>query len=596
MSIMSDGELWDRLNRELVAKAIAELQYEQCFRINNDAARWILTLSSGVCYTFTGWETLWGQVRVDVDSLQRDGDLVFSAAQFFLDAQSELELDDIVLANLLEECAQTLQGDIQSWHIKQGVTAAELASMDIDRMQPYLNGHPKAVLNKGRLGWGDAELEQFAPEYANPLQLRWIAVKKHHCRVGSSHELELNAVVRSAMSEDEHTGLLQQLVRVSGLIEPWVLLPVHPWQWQHKIRKHFYEWIARGDLVDLGVVGHRFLPLQSIRTLANIDVPEAFNVKLPVTILNTSCYRGIPGHYIEIGGRLSNWLHERCQMDALLYDRGTEVLKEPVGVSCSHPHYAQIDKAPYRFNEMLGVVWRESVQSKLRSDEQAMLVAGLLQQDNQGDCVVGHLIVTSGLTAQSWMRAFFDVVVVPLYHLMCKYGVGLVAHGQNLTLILADGVPRRLAIKDLQGDLRLVDQDFAELESLDADIKSVLTRLPPHYLIHDLQTGHFVTVLRYLSALLHEQELMTETEFYSVLAEVIYEYQSGCPQLRERFDMFDLLAPRMKRVCINRVRFLEGYGDRHERPLPILGTDLENPLLVTHIERNRRLPDESAAR
>ena len=61
----------------------------------------------------------------------------------------------------------------------------------------------------------------------------------------------------------------------------------------------------------------------------------------------------------------------------------------------------------------------------------------------------------------------FKHVVVPIYHLMAKYGVGIVAHGQNVTLVLEDNFPAGCLIKDFHGDLRLIDQPFEELNSLD---------------------------------------------------------------------------------------------------------------------------------
>lgn len=581
MEIEMDYELWQRINRWLVAKTISELQYEECFQPEGTDDYWSLQLCSGITYSFCAWKTIWGQLRVNNDSLLRNGDPVISAAQFYIDAKYDLGLDDIVLANLLEECAATLQGDMQSWRIKQYTSASDIAEMDVDRMQPYLDGHPKAVLNKGRLGWGCDELEQYAPEYAAPFQLRWIAVQDSCCTVGTMHGADLDALVRSAMSEFDYQDMQVTLAEQGRGNQRWLCLPVHPWQWQHKIRIHYQQWIAEGRLLDLGVRGHRYLPLQSIRTLANLDHPAHPNIKLPVTILNTSCYRGIPSKYIEVGGLLSDWLHHLCQTDPLLFDHGTEVLKEPVGLFCCHPYYSQIEHSPYRYNEMLGAIWRDSVQSKMRAGERAMLMAALLQVDNAGDVVVRHLIQTSGLTASQWLAALFEAVVIPLYHLMCQYGVGLVAHGQNLTLILQNNIPKRLAIKDLQGDLRLVDQDFPELDSLDTAVRSVLTRLPAPYLLHDLQTGHFVTVLRYLSALMQEHSLISELGFYRILGDAIGHYEKACPHLQERFQLFDLLTPNIKRVCINRVRFVEGYGDRSERPLPVLGADLINPLYIS---------------
>ncbi|MAR90808.1 MAG: hypothetical protein CML06_07985 [Pseudomonadales bacterium] len=579
----TEASLWHRLNQQLVAKNISELQYEECLVPEPSGDGWHLRLASGVEYRFQAWRSIWGQLRVNSGSLLRDGSPVTSAAQFYIDAQQDLELDAIVLANLLEECAQTLYGDRLAWLQREQIDAAALAQLDVDRQQVFLDGHPKAVLNKGRLGWGSTELQQFAPESGQPVRLRWIAVAASECTLGAQRPGQLQAMVRSAMSEREYRELRQTLQRHTtgpDVEESWHLLPVHPWQWQHKIRIQFQEWLARGRMLDLGVHGHRFLPLQSIRTLANLDCPTHPNVKLPLTILNTSCYRGIPGQYIAAGGVLSAWLQTLCRQDALLSQRGTLVLQEPVGVTCNHPRYGQIDAAPYRYHEMLGVIWRQSVQSQLQPGERAMLMAGLLQQDNRGDSVVRHLIVESGMSPEQWVTSLFGVVVVPLYHLMCQYGVGLVAHGQNLTLILEQGRPRRLALKDLQGDLRLVDQDFPELESLPPQAAAVLTRLPPEYLLHDLLTGHFVTVLRYLSALMQEQGLLSETDFYRTLATVLRNYQRQYPQLAPRFRQFDLLAPIVKRVCINRVRFREGYADRQQRPVPVLGSDLSNPLIA----------------
>ncbi|MFP1592810.1 IucA/IucC family C-terminal-domain containing protein [Escherichia coli] len=52
------------------------------------------------------------------------------------------------------------------------------------------------------------------------------------------------------------------------------------------------------------------------------------------------------------------------------------------------------------------------------------------------------------------------MVVVPLYHLLCRYGVALIAHEQNITLAMKEGVPQRVLLKDFQGDMRLVKEEF----------------------------------------------------------------------------------------------------------------------------------------
>ncbi len=579
----ASAQMWRTSNQTLLAKIISELHYEECFQINAENNIHQLSLSSGVLYRFSAWQSRWGQLRINPNSIERcaDDPHPCEAQQFFIDAQQELQLDPIVLGNLLEETAQTLFADCQRLSLCKHINARDLAHMDCDTMQTFMEGHPKAILNKGRLGWGSDSLQRYTPEANQLIQLHWVAVKNCHLRLGiqENNEAYYQQWIAASMSDTDYLQL-QQLCRQNNIdFSQWRVLPVHPWQWQRFIQVHFQDWLAQGDMIHLGQLGHQFRALQSIRTLANQENLNGPNIKLPVTILNTSCYRGIPGQYIEAGAPLSNWLQNICNSDALLLKKGTQVLKEPLGVHCQHSSYSQVSDAPYRYQELLGAIFRDSVHSHLDDNENAMLVAALLQQDQQGRCLVLELIDASGLSTQEWMQAYFDSVVIPLYHLLCQYGVGLVAHGQNLTLVLENHCPKRLILKDLQGDLRIVNQDFPELQSMPEAVKEVLTKLPAEYLLHDLLTGHFVTVLRYLSALLEEQGALEEELFYRELRLSIERYQQQHSQLQTRFQMFDLLAPTIHRVCINRVRFQQGYNDRAERPVPIVGSDIVNPLI-----------------
>ena len=207
-----------------------------------------------------------------------------------------------------------------------------------------------------------------------------------------------------------------------------------------------------------------------------------------------------------------------------------------------------------------------------------MMMGALSQCDAAGRPVASALIEQSGLDREAWLAHLFSTVFVPLYHFMCRYGVGFIAHGQNVTIILKGSTPVGVAVKDFQGDLDLVDQPFPELETLDAGVLSTLKRRPPAHLLQHLQTGHIVSVLRFLSESLAAHDGLDEKLFYRVLAESVRSYQAANPDLAERFALFDLFAPKIPRIAINKVRFAIGYGDAGERPLPDLGTPLDNPL------------------
>nr|WP_255775248.1 IucA/IucC family protein [Microbulbifer sediminum] len=471
---------------------------------------------------------------------------------------------------------------------RRGLDADTLAQLPDEQLQCLLDGHPKAIVNKGRIGWGAWEYARYGTESGAAVRPVWLAVKARlavHSRSGDWNWQELLA---QSLDDGESERLTATCLSLGISWGEYLPLPVHPWQWHRYVRHQYAAMIARGDIRLLGEFGDEYLPQVSLRTLSNLQRPSALHLKLPLTVLNTSCYRGIPGRYMECGPALSEWVQGLCEHDPQMASRGTGVMREVAGIHLPHPHHEQVMGTPYRYRELLGVTWRESARAKCAAGERSLLMASLLQCDEDGRSVVAALIDSSGLEARQWLQQLFEKVVIPLYHLLCRYGVGLVAHAQNLTLIVNDAVVKRVLLKDFQGDLRLAEGNFPERDSLPDSAGRALARLPATHLLHDLYTGHFVTVLRYLSAQLEQEIALPERDFYRLLAGVLRNYQEEArrqwPGMRERFSHFDLFRPDMERVCINRVRLQQGYDDTHERPVPVLGTPLQNPLWLVEQE------------
>jgi aerobactin synthase len=378
------------------------------------------------------------------------------------------------------------------------------------------------------------------------------------------------------MDADERRRL-DEACRAAGVTaDRYLLMPVHPWQWRNMVAAQFAGEIAAGRLVPLGEFGDPYLAQQSLRTLANGRSPRALHVKVALTILNTSAWRGVPGKYIAVGPAFSTWLVAQAAHDAELAD--VVVLRERAGAFYPHPLFERIENAPYQFREMLGVIWREPPEARLAEGRRPMMLGALIKTGADGRPLVSALIDRSGLTPAAWLERLFEAVVVPLYHFMCRYGVGFIAHGQNITVILDGTVPCGVALKDLQGDVDLVDQDFPEAASLPAEVLQVLLRRPALHLLQHLQTGHFASVLRFLSDALVRHDGVPEIAFYGALAASLRRYQARHPELDERFALFELFTPKVPRICINRVRLAAGYGESARRPVPSLGTELVNPL------------------
>ncbi|MEQ6885371.1 IucA/IucC family protein [Salicola sp. Rm-C-2C1-2] len=568
---MDTQTLWNHANQRLMAKIIGEAHYEGCFDVEALDEAWFHLILAGNDYSFRAQFSCWGWLRVAPDTLKRNDCPATSATQLVVDAQQSLGMNDIVLGQFLEELQNTLAGDqIQQQHLAT-FTAEHMLALPEPQLQSLLDGHPKALANRGRLGWSQADLHTYSPEAGRPFQLRWLAVAPSLTGTHAG-----TPPLDQCLSSSEQTAL----VHGSQAAGHWPLIPVHPWQWTHYIQIQYAQALAHGWIRDLGQHGYWYQPQQSLRTLSNISIPEYCDVKLALTVLNTSSYRGIPARPIAIGPELSQWLWRQSQSDTELVDAGLEVQRELAGSHIPHPQHSQVAGGAYRYHEMLGAVWRESLPGKTGCGEHSMLLAALMQCDGADHPLIATLIRHSGLSPKVWLTHFFDRVTVPLYHLLCTYGIGLVAHGQNLGFILKSAIPERLVIKDFHGDLRCVDEPIPEQAGMPQHLLAELTRLPAAYLIHDLITGHFVTTLRFISPLLPDAGLLPEASFYSLLAERIRAYQRRHPELSERFELFPLLTPTFERVCINRVRFRIGYEDHADRPRPELGKPLSNPLLT----------------
>lgn len=584
------SQYWFRANRALIAKSLAELCYEQALRERDRGRGEFVVALGGVEYSFRARRTVWDWLHIEMASLNREcggrqspaGD----AAQFFIDAAQALQLDACTLGNLLHETANTLAADTALLKARQDLDAQALARMPDEQLQCLLDGHPKAIVNKGRIGWGADEFAHYGTESARGVQLLWLAVEKELAVSGNGDDWPWRRLLGESLDEAEWQKLEQSCRRRGIDWSRHLPLPVHPWQWQRHIRQHYAGEIARGQIICLGALGDSYLPQVSLRTLSNRARPAALHLKLPLTVLNTSCYRGIPGRYIASGPGLSAWMQQLCERDPELRARGTDVLQEVAGVQVPHRHHEQVEGTPYRYREMLGATWRQSPAGKCAPGERHLLMAALLQSDDSGKPVAAALVEFSGLEMEQWLASLFEATVVPLYHLLCRYGVGLVAHAQNLTLVLRDDIPRRVLLKDFQGDLRLAEGDFPERGDLPRDAERATGHLPPEYIVHDLFTGHFVTVLRYLSAQLLAATGLPERRFYGVLAEVLRRYQARHPELAARFETFDLFRPGIERVCINRVRLRQGYEDSAERPVPIVDGQLRNPLWLAEQEHS----------
>jgi siderophore synthetase component len=568
------GERWEATGRALVAKMLAGFLYEELLAAEPEAGHgggYRIELPGGVTYRFRADRRLFDGWRVAEGSVLR-GDHAGAAAatdpgRLLLDLREAAGVPADTVAHLLRELWATQVADC---HLAAGGTdAATLVDLPHHEIEGEMGGHPWIAANKGRLGFGYADYLRHAPERRARVRLHWLAVRTgvaSYQAVGGLPHDRLLAGELDPATAGAFAGTLAAAGADPGAYR-W--FPVHDWQWEQVVVPLFAPALAAGELVVLGQGPDEYLPQQSIRTLTNVTSPHRHHLKLPLSILNTLVWRGLPTERTLAAPRVTEFLTGIVAADPFLRDHCRLVLLgEVASVAVPHPDYETLPGAPYQYRELLGCIWRESLHGKLDPGERAMTMAALLHRDRHGTPVLAALVERSGLAAAAWLAALFEAVLPPLLHMLYRYGTVFSPHGENAILVHRDGVPTRLAVKDFVDDVNVSDQPLPELRAaLSPDVAKVLLAEPPRWLCQFLWAGLFVGHLRYLADLAEDHLGVGERRFWTLARAAVLSHQERFPELADRFKTFDLLAPRFDKICLNRNRLLsDGYADRPERP------------------------------
>ncbi|MGW7363838.1 IucA/IucC family protein [Streptomyces sp. NPDC054841] len=574
------SETWHRAARRLLAKMIGEFAYEEIIEPlpQGGGDRYALRLDEGETVTFRARRGAYGSWRVTPDSIESGGEPFTDPLRFLVDARRFLALDGATLGHLVRELNTTLVADCRLDHT--ALSVARLADLDYAALEGHQTGHPWLVLNKGRLGFSAGDAARWTPEARTPARLPWIAVSTglaaYRGVPGLATPDRLYASELDATVRDTFTAELRSRGHDPG---GYLFLPVHPWQWDHVLLSLYAPSIARGEIVPLTTDSDLRLPQQSVRTFLNTSRPDRHTVKLPLSVLNTLVWRGLPTERTLAAPAVTAWVHRLRDADPFLRDECGVILQgEVASVTVEHPHYDRLPEVPYQYKELLGAIWREPL--RLPTGERARTLASLLHTDPDGRAFTAELVRRSGLAPAAWLQHLFAALLPPLLHFLYRYGTVFSPHGENAIVVFDDhDVPVRLAIKDFVDDVNVSAQPLPEHDTMPQEVREILLTEEPDFLTQFIHSGLFVGVFRYLAPLCEEQLDVPEDVFWSLVRSEILRHQARFPELKDRYEMFDLLTPRIERLCLNRNRLhLDGYRDRSERPHAAVHGTVLNPL------------------
>ncbi|MFE8958938.1 IucA/IucC family protein [Streptomyces iakyrus] len=545
---------WARANRLLIRKALAEFAHERLITPEEDGGQYVVRSDDGLTsYRFSAARRALDHWQVDAESItrHRDGsELPLAALDFFIELQKSLGLSEDILPVYLEEISSTLSGTCYKL-TKPEVTAAELARGDFQAIETGMtDGHPCFVANNGRLGFGIHEYLSYAPETASPVRLVWLAAHRSRAAftagVGIEYESFLREELGAETVERFHGVLREQDLDPAD----YLLIPVHPWQWWNKLSVTFAAEVARRHLVCLGEGDDEYLAQQSIRTFFNRTSPEKHYVKTALSVINMGFMRGLSAAYMEATPAINDWLAQLIEGDPVLRSTGLSIIRERAAVGYRHLEYEQATDRYSPYRKMLAALWRESPVPSLQEGESLATMASLVHVDHQGASVAGALIEQSGLTPAEWLRRYLQAYFTPLLHSFYAYDLVFMPHGENVILVLKDGVVQRAIYKDIAEEIAVMDPDAV----LPPTVERLRVEVPDDKKLLSIFTDVFDCFFRFLAANLATEGILEEDDFWRTVADVTRAYQESKPELADRFKQYDMFAPEFALSCLNRLQ------------------------------------------
>ncbi|KUN36685.1 IucA/IucC family protein [Streptomyces longwoodensis] len=547
-------ERWEQANRLLVRKALAEFAHERLITPEPEGEGYVVRSDDGLtAYRFTAVRRALDHWQVDAGSITRTrggAELPLAALDFCIELRQSLGLSDEILPVYLEEISSTLSGTCYKL-TKPQVPVAELVDAGFQAIETGMTeGHPCFVANNGRLGFGVHEYLSYAPETASPVRLVWLAAHRSRAAFTAGAGIEYESFLRQELGEGTVERFHGQLAAQGLDPADYLLIPVHPWQWWNKLSVTFAAEVARRHLVCLGEGEDAYLAQQSIRTFFNTSHPEKHYVKTALSVLNMGFMRGLSAAYMEATPAINDWLARLVEGDPVLKATGLTIIRERAAVGYRHLEYEQATDRYSPYRKMLAALWRESPVPSLAEGESLATMASLLHVDHAGASFAAALVERSGLEPQEWLRRYLRAYYTPLLHSFYAYDLVYMPHGENVILVLRDGVVQRAVYKDIAEEIAVLDPDAV----LPPEVRRIRVEVPEDQKLLSVFTDVFDCFFRFLAAQLAAEGVLTEDGFWRTVAEVTREYQEATPQLAEKFARYDLFAPEFALSCLNRLQ------------------------------------------
>ncbi|WP_253903785.1 GNAT family N-acetyltransferase [Brevibacterium sp. CT2-23B] len=575
-----NGDAFAVVQRHLVAKALSEFAHERLIApvslgegegaaangsahpvggaasANGEGQTWELSIDGASRYTFTARVLPLEHWVIDEASITRwrDGtEVPLDAQELVVELQDELSIPEDLISTYLEELASTLAGaafKLEDARAGRRPDARALVEADFQTTEAAMTeGHPGFLANNGRIGFGLSDFRKWAPENGQLNRIEWVAVRRELSHLSLGVGLDEESHLGEALSEAER-DLFGSRIRAAGQ-DPadFHLMPIHPWQADHRLAITFAADIARGDLLPLGEGLDKHQAQQSLRTFFNHSRAGAPYVKVALAVQNMGFLRGLSPKYMRDTPAINDWVAGLVGSDPTFAEAGFRVLRERAALGYTGDVYHRTKETnPHR--KMLAALWRENPVEQIDPGQKLITMAALLHRDHQGVSLAGELISASGLSTAAWLRSYLRAYLKPLVHALLAHDLVFMPHGENLILVLDEHVVTGAFMKDIGEEVAVLGH-----RELPADVERIRAVVSGEEKGLSVFTDMFDGVLRHLSGILDGDGLLPAERFWAIVAETLDDYEAEHPDdARGVSGDVDLRADHFAHSCLNRLQ------------------------------------------
>ncbi|GAA0589472.1 hypothetical protein GCM10010174_00400 [Kutzneria viridogrisea] len=432
--------------------------------------------------------------------------------------------------------------------------------LDLDAM--CAEGHLLHPFGRSRGEFTPADSLAYAAETADTVGVQLVAVRRELTMltpdesgrsVGdliAEHYPEVAARARAGLERRGHDPGRYELV------------PVHPWQAARALPREYAAELASGEVVPIPEAQLACRPTVSLRSLVTAAPGRhgrRLTVKTALDVLITSTRRTISPASTRNGPAQSALLTRLVGNN----DR-VRVVAELAGVA-----FAGAADTPGR-KRGLSALLREDPADQVGRGEWAFSACALrATSPATGRPLLADLLETQ--SPQEFLTEYADLLFSATLPLMWRHGIALEAHLQNTVLVVREGRPVRLLLRDFSGmrghreRMRLSGAEFTPHEgsvTITEDLAEVRAKLA-----HAVVLANLADVVDLLTTV---AEVRAES-LWGLVREVLRRVHEGIDSPWAEEEYAALLAPTLSQKALARMRMAPVDGVVHcPRPNPLL--------------------------